>query len=132
MLHPSSFVSFQANLSLRNIRNFHLIFWCGSFVERHSFRRVSGKLSGSLQKLYLSAKFPHQKISWKFSILRSVCAPYTRMYSEGIKRQCWCEMTCNFVTEGLIAVVFMLILKEFSEQWLCITSIKNNLRRRVL
>ena len=28
--------------TLRKISKFHLISWCGNFVERHSFRRVSG------------------------------------------------------------------------------------------
>ena len=31
-------------LALRQIPKFHLISWCGNFVERHSFPRVSGFL----------------------------------------------------------------------------------------
>ena len=34
----------------------HLISWCGNFVDRHSFRTVSGETMG---KLCLSTKFPH-------------------------------------------------------------------------
>ena len=47
---------------LRKIRKYHLIFWCGNFVERHSFRRVSGDSPEPLQKLCLSTKFTHQEI----------------------------------------------------------------------
>ena len=54
------------------------------------------------------------------------------MFSEGIEREHWSEMTCNFMIEELNAVAYKSLLKEFSEQLLCITSIKSNLRRRVL
>ena len=43
------------------------ILWKGSF------RRVLGKSRETLQKLYLSTKFPHQKIRWSFDTLRSRC-----------------------------------------------------------
>ena len=46
-------------------------FWCRNFVERHSFRRVSSKSPETLQKLHVPTKFPHQKISLNFGILRS-------------------------------------------------------------
>ena len=53
------------------IPRFQLIVWCGNFVERHSFHRVLGELSEIVRKLYLSAKFPDQKIRQNFSILSS-------------------------------------------------------------
>ena len=54
------------------IPQFHLISWCGSFLERHSFRIVSGESPKTMWKLCLSTKFPHQEIRWNYGILRSV------------------------------------------------------------
>ena len=45
---------------------FRLISWCGNFVERHSFRIVSGDSPEAMRKLYLSTKFLHPKIRWNF------------------------------------------------------------------
>ena len=59
-------------LWLRKIPSFHLISWYGNFVERHSFRIVSGNLSKTIRKLYLSTKFPHQEFRWHYGILCSV------------------------------------------------------------
>ena len=56
---------------LRLILKFHLIFWIENFLERHSFRRVSGDSLKTLRKLFLSTKFPHRNIRWSFSILHS-------------------------------------------------------------
>ena len=42
--------------------SWHLISWCGNFVERHSFRKASGESPETLRKLCLSTKFPHQEI----------------------------------------------------------------------
>ena len=36
-------------LSLRKIPYFHLITWCGNFVESHSFRIVSGDSPETMQ-----------------------------------------------------------------------------------
>ena len=46
----------QCKDSLRKIPKFHLISWCGNFVETHSFRRVLGD---SHQELYGNCAFPH-------------------------------------------------------------------------
>ena len=51
--------------------NFWLISRCGNFVQRHSFRIVSGESPETLRKLWLSTKFPHHKIRWNYGILRS-------------------------------------------------------------
>ena len=56
---------------LRKILKFNLIYWCRDFAEMDSFRRVSGKLSETLRKLCISAKFPHQEITLNFGILYS-------------------------------------------------------------
>ena len=40
----------------------HLITLCRNFVERHSFRIVSGKSPETMRKLCLSTKLPHQEI----------------------------------------------------------------------
>ena len=61
-----------SSLVLCKIPKFHLISWCGNFVERLSFRRVSGESPKTLRKLCLSTKFPHQLIRWNFGILCSV------------------------------------------------------------
>ena len=59
-------------LTLRKIPWFHLISWCGNFVERNSFRIVSGDSPETMWKLCLSTKFSHQEIRWNYGILRSV------------------------------------------------------------
>ena len=44
-IHPSStYVKIfqKTNISLRKIPQFHLIFWCGNFAKKNSFRIVSG------------------------------------------------------------------------------------------
>ena len=54
--------------SLGKRPKFHLIFGCGNFVEKRSFRRVSGDSSDTLWKLCVSIKFPHQEMkSWYFT-----------------------------------------------------------------
>ena len=50
---------------------FHLISWCGNFVERHSFRVASSDLPETIRKLCLSTKFPDHEIRWNNDILRS-------------------------------------------------------------
>ena len=59
-------------MTLCKIQKFHVIFWCGNFEERHSFRRVLGASPETLRKLCLSSKFWHLEIRWNFGILRSV------------------------------------------------------------
>ena len=54
--------------SMRKIPQFHLISTCGNFVERHSFRIVSGESPETLRKLCLSTKFQHQEIRWNYGI----------------------------------------------------------------
>ena len=62
------------SIHLENIINavqkYHLISWCGN-LDRHSFRRVSGDSPETVQKLYLSTKFPHQEIRWNYGVLHS-------------------------------------------------------------
>ena len=41
---------------------FHLIFWCGNFVEMLSFGTVSGDSLEALRKLRVSANFPYHEI----------------------------------------------------------------------
>ena len=48
--------------SLQKIPQFHLISWCGNFVESHIFRIVSGESPKPMRKLFLSTKFSHQEI----------------------------------------------------------------------
>ena len=40
------------------------ISWCENFVERHSFRTISGDSPKTMQKLCLPTKFLHQEIRW--------------------------------------------------------------------
>ena len=60
------------SLPLRKIPWFHLISWCGNFVERHSFHIILGDSPETMRKLCLSAKFSNQEIRWNYSILRNV------------------------------------------------------------
>ena len=60
------------NITLHKIPQFHLISWCGNFVERHSFRIVSGDSPEAVRKLCLSTNFPHQEIRRNCGILCSV------------------------------------------------------------
>ena len=69
--HVRSFAIFFT-LTLRKIPLFHLTSSCGSIVERHNFRIVSGDLLEIMPKLCLSTKFPHQEIRWNDDISRSV------------------------------------------------------------
>ena len=48
-----------------------LISWYGNFVERHSFRIVSGDSPETMRKLCLSTKFPYQEIRWNYGFFRS-------------------------------------------------------------
>ena len=63
--------SHKAFLPLRKIPRFYLLSWCGYFVKRGSFCRISRELPEPLQKLCLFTTFPHQDIGWNFNILRS-------------------------------------------------------------
>ena len=62
------------------IPEFYLISWCGNFVERHSFHRISENSRKTLWKLCLSTIFPYQEISWNLSILRSAGLSNTRTW----------------------------------------------------
>ena len=48
--------------ALCKLPQFRLISWYGNFVERHSFRIVSGDSPETMRKLCLSTKFPHHEI----------------------------------------------------------------------
>ena len=62
----------RSHITLRKLPWFHLISWCGNFVERHSFYIVLGESPETMRKLCLFTKFPHQEISWSYGIFRSV------------------------------------------------------------
>ena len=47
---------------------FHLISWCENFVERHSFRIVSGESPENVRQLCLFTEFPHQDDMWNYGI----------------------------------------------------------------
>ena len=42
--------------------SYQLISWSGNFVEKHSFRIVSGDSPETIRELCLFTKFPHQEI----------------------------------------------------------------------
>ena len=67
--------------ALCKITSFQLISWHGDLAERHSFCRISVDLPENLQKLYLSAKCPHQKTRSNYGILGSVYS-FTEMISQ--------------------------------------------------
>ena len=61
-LEPTGLLKDRQTLCLSKISTFHLISWCGNFMERHIFRRVSGESPEALWKLCLSDKCSHQEI----------------------------------------------------------------------
>ena len=69
-------------LTLHKMSLFHLISWCGSFVERHSFRIFSGESLETMRKLCLSTKFPHQEIRRNNDILCSVTHSFLKELKE--------------------------------------------------
>ena len=56
--------------TLPKILQFHLISWWGSFLERHSFCKISDEFPETIWKLCLSTKFSHCKIRGNYFILR--------------------------------------------------------------
>ena len=58
--------------TLQKIPQFHLISWCGNFVERHSLCTVLCDSPETMRKLRLSTKLPYQEIRWNYSIFCSV------------------------------------------------------------
>ena len=58
--------------TLSKILQFHLIPWCGNFVERHSLPIVLCDSPETMRKLRLSTKLPHQEIRWNYGIFCSV------------------------------------------------------------
>ena len=59
---------FNRLVTLRKMPYFHLISSCRNFVERHSFRIVSGESPETVGELCLSKKFWHQEIRWSYGI----------------------------------------------------------------
>ena len=56
----------------RNIPQFHLIFWCGKFVKRHSFRIVSGDRG--------NCAFPQNFHTSKLDEIKQIFAVFDRIY----------------------------------------------------
>ena len=81
---------------LRKIPKFHLISWCGNFVERQSFHIASGESLETMRKLYLSTKFPHQDIRWNYGTLYSG----RQWYRSGL-------FIVNFEHISLLVIVFL-------------------------
>ena len=90
--------SYGFYLSLRKILWFHLIFWCGNFVERHSFLIVPGDWPETMRKLCLSTKFSHQEIRWNQGIFLSLFF-FTSYYDAMIITSC-----------GYMYIIFSLML----------------------
>ena len=57
--------------SLQKIPQFHLIFYCGNFVGKHSFCIDSGDSPETMRKLCLSTKFTQQKVTRNYVIFCS-------------------------------------------------------------
>ena len=73
-------VDYTASTSLRQIPKFHLISFCGNFVERHSLRRGLGNLPETLRKLCLSTKFLHQVLVFDAVCITSFDQGHTFVY----------------------------------------------------
>ena len=79
-------LQFIRYLSLRKIPKFLLTSCCESFVETHSFLRVSGYSVKTLRKHCVSSKFPHKEIRWNSGISCSVsCIFYLKNLFNTIK-----------------------------------------------
>ena len=60
-----NFSNYCSHNSLLKIPKFHLISWCGSFVETHNFLRVSGDSPETLQKLpFLKISLPGNLVAF--------------------------------------------------------------------
>ena len=93
IIHRSDLEITPDNLHYEKYRNFHLISWCGNFVERHSFRIVSAESPKTMGKLCLSTKFPHQEIRWKLRyFLQCSLYVFVEIYSKKIppNAPCFC------------------------------------------
>ena len=80
----------------RKVPQFHLIFWCGNFMERYNFSIISGESPKNMRKPYLSIKFPHQEIRWNYRIFRSASLYYSHcMKSVHIRSFFWSVFSPN-------------------------------------
>ena len=59
------------------------------------FKSVSVKLSETLRKLCVSAKFPHQRIRWNYDILHSVCISTYKYCEKEESKNKINNATCN-------------------------------------
>ena len=78
----------------------HLITLCRNFVERHSFRIVSGKSPETMRKLCLSTKLPHQEIRRNYVILHDVLHYATLLKVTLLHRGFYCFLHCANSTKS--------------------------------
>ena len=71
LIEPKNWTSFIPPFVCITAKN-TVISWCGNFVERDSFRKVSDDSPETMRKLCLFTKFPHHEIRWNYGILRSI------------------------------------------------------------
>ena len=90
--------------TLRKIPLFHLISWCGNFVEKHSFLIVSGESPKTKRKLCPSAKFQHQEIRWNYGILHSESKKFLTIFTIYAGYGCKCVLKNILVNEIAAAI----------------------------
>ena len=81
--------------TLRKKQKFHLISWCGIFVKRHNFRRVSGESPKTMRKLCLSAKF-HTKKLGEITVFYAVILNKCWVYN--IKIEYWIDTWLEYLS----------------------------------
>ena len=59
------------NHVLNKILKFHLVSWCGNFVETHIALRDWVESPETLRKFHVSTKYPRQYLGWNYGILYS-------------------------------------------------------------
>ena len=81
--------------TLRKKQKFHLISWCGIFVKRYNFCRVSGESPKTMRKLCLSAKF-HTKKLGEITVFYAVILNKCWVYN--IKIEYWIDTWLEYLS----------------------------------
>ena len=85
-------------------KQFHLISWCGNFMENHSFRIVSVDSHKTIQKLCFSTRFPYQEITWNYSIFQVVSIFQGSIFKsfKSKSNRFWCVRSSRLHTSFII------------------------------
>ena len=82
-------------LTLCKIPKFHLIFWCGNFLESHSFRSVSGESCGNCA---FQQNFHTRKLG-EISVFQAVLS-----YVEQVENMILQKMNASYVFSNILKI----------------------------